>query len=872
MVRSHSFPRSIVVGGITVLLLAAGVPAHAVSVASFVGTDTTTHGDRCTIERTYGNAGYALPLAGFDERPVGGDDAAEPALPVLDETGGVFDAPGSYAVRSHVTSEDKRALETPDETQRRGTAHYGTSFDVTVDLGAAADVRVAAYLVDFDANARTQLTVSSAGSGSDSTTTSNYEQGVYEIFDVHTDDGPVTLHFEGTSPNAVVSGIFFDAIAPAAGVTYAGQDATSKGDWVGAYGAGGYALLGFGSPGGVQPWSASMDVLGNGLSSGDLTSTGGTFVWSDFYAQASVVNNAYAFSWSDWLPSVTGDPRAQQFFEFHPELSGPPSLGDRRATVWDGGNDLAINQDDPDRPLVVDVSLPPTAGSYRLALYFLDWDDDRIQDVTLTDVTNAVTLPTQTVAGFQGGVYYLYTVQGATDLEIVIERMQGLNGVLSGIFLDEVPAGPTGFAGTDETTGSAAERVCLYGNFAYVLANAKGNSEFPIGGSETSEPAVDSQDEVGGPGFGDEGYGGPYVSYSVHGPLDVPDERALLHPALDKRRATAAFGSQVVTQVTLPAGAYRLSVYSLDWDRNGRVQTTVVGIGSTNDSDTQTDLREGVYQRFLVTSNGVTPIMVTVNLDGGPNAVYSGLFVDPVGSAPLVDFEGVDTATKGNWRVPPGAGGDDGAGSPYGDAGYALVGYNHPFNQAVVGWNAAYDASGGVLAGNYSITNGSLWSWTPEYDATPIVQNAYAFAWTDWYDASGDPRGQRFFKFNPEIPGPPLLGDRRAATWDSGDEFRGDRPLVIDLDVPANSGGAFDGFRLALWMVDFDYVDARAQTIKLYDANTDALLDTQPVSSFSDGAYLIWNIEADCPLRIEVQNTAGINAIIGGIFLDELPA
>ena len=60
----------------------------------------------------------------------------------------------------------------------------------------------------------------------------------------------------------------------------------------------------------------------------------------------------------------------------------------------------------------------------------------------------------------------------------------------------------------------------------------------------------------------------------------------------------------------------------------------------------------------------------------------------------------------------------------------------------------------------------------------------------------------------------------------------------------------------------------RAQTIDVLDANTNTVLDTRNLSSFANGAYVVWNIKGHVKFRL--TNTAGTaaNAVLSGLFFD----
>jgi len=63
--------------------------------------------------------------------------------------------------------------------------------------------------------------------------------------------------------------------------------------------------------------------------------------------------------------------------------------------------------------------------------------------------------------------------------------------------------------------------------------------------------------------------------------------------------------------------------------------------------------------------------------------------------------------------------------------------------------------------------------------------------------------------------------------------------------------------------VDWD-ARGRTETIQVVDANTNAVLDTRALSSFSNGVYLVWNLSGH--IKINVMWTGGTNAVVSGVF------
>ncbi|HVQ41981.1 MAG TPA: Ig-like domain-containing protein, partial [Vicinamibacterales bacterium] len=99
---------------------------------------------------------------------------------------------------------------------------------------------------------------------------------------------------------------------------------------------------------------------------------------------------------------------------------------------------------------------------------------------------------------------------------------------------------------------------------------------------------------------------------------------------------------------------------------------------------------------------------------------------------------------------------------------------------------------------------------------------------------------------------------RLAATWYQGTQF--------DLNV-----GLADGqpHTIALYCLDYDQV-IRSQRLDVFDAATNALLDSRTIGSFSGGQYLVWTITGN--VRIRVTRLAGNNAVVSGVFFGGVSA
>lgn len=145
-------------------------------------------------------------------------------------------------------------------------------------------------------------------------------------------------------------------------------------------------------------------------------------------------------------------------------------------------------------------------------------------------------------------------------------------------------------------------------------------------------------------------------------------------------------------------------------------------------------------------------------------------------------------------------------------------------------WQGVYGVDG------YSIANAG--QSIPAY-ASFAVQNASSWTW--------DP--------NPADPRALQTGTgsgRIAAAWYNSPEF--------NFDLNFTDGKTHE---IALYAIDWEPL-GRSEVIQVLDAATEAVLDSQTISGFSNGVYLAWNISGH--VTINVIGTAGANAVVSGVF------
>jgi hypothetical protein len=155
-------------------------------------------------------------------------------------------------------------------------------------------------------------------------------------------------------------------------------------------------------------------------------------------------------------------------------------------------------------------------------------------------------------------------------------------------------------------------------------------------------------------------------------------------------------------------------------------------------------------------------------------------------------------------------------------------------------WIGVYGANGYVVSQDGTIKN-------PSYATLAFSRQAN---WT-WAASSNH---------LPALQKPEKPSDRIAGQWFSGNNF--------SIDVNLKDGQTH---QVALYALDWDQ-DMRAETIKVHDASTGAVLDSRSkkAGTFIDGYYLVWNVNGH--VTFEVDRNAGANATLSGVFFDSKTA
>ena len=74
--------------------------------------------------------------------------------------------------------------------------------------------------------------------------------------------------------------------------------------------------------------------------------------------------------------------------------------------------------------------------------------------------------------------------------------------------------------------------------------------------------------------------------------------------------------------------------------------------------------------------------------------------------------------------------------------------------------------------------------------------------------------------------------------------------------------------KISLYLLDW-LANARTETITISDANSNTVLSTQSYATFENGVYAQWTVSGH--VLITVTKTGGANAVVSGIFFDQVP-
>ncbi|MBS1819489.1 MAG: S8 family serine peptidase [Acidobacteria bacterium] len=701
------------------------------------------------------------------------------------------------------------------------------------------------------------------------------------------------------SPNLLANSEFTLTSTPSLGATatFVRADTITQGNWKGAYGADGYAIV------------------------GDSAS----------YPGHASVSMASAASWV-WATAST-DVRALQ-----------RAGNGRVAGTWYAGDSFTI-----------DVAWSD-AVVHQVALYALDWDTGggRRERVDVLDAGSGATLDTRLMSGFQNGQYLVWAVSG--HVVIRVTNSGGLNAVVSGLFFDGgAPPAPTPPAITSAPVSqtiaagqSATLSVSASGTapLAYQwYAGPSGDTRTPIAGATASTyttPALtasasywvrvsntqgsadsatatvtvaasaapqvsflrsDATTQGSWKGtYGADGYAvvGDVVTYPSYATMagtnaaswvwdGAPtDVRALQRTGSGRVAGTWYAPSAFTIDVAVSDGAvHQVALYCLDWDQNGRRERIDVvdpASGAVLDTRLMSGFQNGQYLAWAISGH----VAIRVTNVAGVNAVVSGLFFD--GGAPPAPTPPAITSNPASQTIAAGqsatlsvsangtaplayqwyAGESGDTRAPI--AGATASTYTTPALTASASyWARVSNAQGSADSATATVTvmasaapqvsflrsdATTQGTWKGPYGtdgyavvgdvaryppyATMAVTNAASWVWDS---APNDVRALQ------------REGNGRVAgTWYATTSFT--------VDVVTNDEAAH---QVALYLLDWDQ-NGRWERVDVIDPASGAVLDTRTIGGFQNGQYLVWTISGHVIFRI--TNVGGVNAVLSGFFFN----
>ena len=370
------------------------------------------------------------------------------------------------------------------------------------------------------------------------------------------------------------------------------------------------------------------------------------------------------------------------------------------------------------------------------------------------------------------------------------------------------------------------------------------------------------------------------------------DVRALQSPDASTRRAACFYdGSEVRMRLsfsTVYSGA--LHVYVVDWDSLGRRENVTVNDGSgPRTANITTDFSQGAWVNVPISVAAGGTVTVTVTRTAGMNAVVSGLFLGGAPTMPAPPTGLVASASSASqislsWNASGGATSYKVQRSPDGSTGWSQVGASSTtsftdsglspsttYFYRVLASNSVGDSAPsnvasattpaglgysqspqGTWVGTYGADGYALLNWNGGTDLISLPQSTLVFDQGGRYQWSGGTSDVR------ALQGPDA-STRRAACFCDGSEVR----------LRLNFATAYSG-TLHIYVVDWDSL-GRRENVTVNDGSGPRTANI--TTDFSQGAWVNVpiNVAAGGTAAITVTRTAGVNAVVSGIFLGGAP-
>ncbi len=709
------------------------------------------------------------------------------------------------------------------------------------------------------------------------------------------------------SAPASITANFKSTISAAA--IYRGLDTTAKGTWTGTYGSGGYIIA---NDANTPPPYAIVSLTGDAawtwvnpttdMRALQTASGASTRIASTFYSTGSSFNinvnltdgNAHrvALYLLDW--DTTSRAQTISILDASTNLvldtESFSNFSNGEYAIWNltGNVIIQVTRTNGINAVVAGIFFDPapaatapiitaiTAANITSTSAVITWTTDQASSSlvnygTTTAYGSSSTLNSSlvmshsaTLTGLIPGTTYNYDVVSANSASVSSTSANHTFATLSSTLASSATYLPL-----DTTTRGAWTAV--YGSDGYIIANDANSAPNYASVSFTGQSA-----------------------WTWITPTSDPRALQISNASSTRIASTYYAPNSFSINVNLTDGnAHRIALYLLDWDGGSRAETISIldaGSHAVLSAQSFSNFQNGEYASWDIKGS----VSIQVTLTGGENAVVSGIFFGGAVSsgAPVISSVAASNITSTSavisWTTDQASSSlvNYGTSNAYGSSSAlnaALV-TNHSVMLSGLTPGVTYDYD--VVSANASSTSSTsanftfatLTSGTPTSSATYLALDTTTHGtWTGHYGSNG------YLIANdgnnlPAFATTSLTGD---SIWTFASVTTDPRALQVSSGsgvriaaVFYSTSGSFninlnltDGksHRIALYLLDWD-TTMRAETITIMDANSHTVLNTQSFASFQNGQYASWNITGN--VIIQVADTAGINAVVSGIFVD----
>lgn len=464
---------------------------------------------------------------------------------------------------------------------------------------------------------------------------------------------------------------------------------------------------------------------------------------------------------------------------------------------------------------------------HRIALYFCDWEaKGRSVTVQALDAATGTVLDTRVLASYTQGVYLVYNYRGDVVFRINNNNSSDVtspNATVSAVFWGGSSAPPR-----DSTPPAVAitspDSFVLQGA-ASRLAYRNVSSVFPLQVNASDDTGVVGvQYQLDGVDLGPEQTSPPF-SYSWATTTAADGYHELKAIARDAENNTAASVPVGVWVVNQPSGEANPPSIHIDAVANANALSGTVQFTATTSDDTSVNsvwwVVDGSYDPAKPGPQQQSPPWrLTWDTTTGPNQAHTltAIAWDAWHNAAISAPVPVTIANQ----------------QPSGNLAVFLAADHTTLGN----WKGIYGQEGNVIPLNSSVAPSHTGFW---------VNNASQYLYNLW---STDPRAltKNVYSYSPT---------ERIASYFQAVNY-------VELLLQARDTNPH---RVALYFCDYENA-GRSVTVQAIDGDTGTVLNTQSLSSYSDGVYLVYRYQGKIRFRVTNNRpsvpTATVNAVFWG--------